>query len=294
MKIFDRRVEKELEEKGIQPTEAVKKLEHSRQVLHVVIGILATVVLALGAGLLYFHNKNQPQVSSTVASSTKEEANQQAKPTESTVDMGADHLLKLSAKERADEATAAFKNWYTSFKNDTPILEINEELLENPSGTSPYDLQEKLVTNMKDKFGTLLADSYYNSLRDALNANPLTIDPEKGLTWTFEGDFDNWLITWLFDTEKDKKNTKIVIRNDFPYEWTDWKKFIEKEQNKDKFGNVLNSIDWDNDISHEVITILTANDKKNIENLAGVFAVMQYNEKLGFWQLTGTMGGGKQ
>lgn len=85
-----------------------------------------------------------------------------------------------------------------------------------------------------------------------------------------------------------------MIRNDFPYEWTDWKKFIEKEQNKDKFGNVLNSIDWDNDISHEVITILTANDKKNIENLAGVFAVMQYNEKLGFWQLTGTMGGGKQ
>lgn len=290
MKIFDRRVEKELEEKGIQPTEAVKKLEHSRQVLHVVIGVLAILVLALGAGVLYFHNKNQPQATPTVVSSTKEETNQQAKTTESTVDMGADHLLKLSAKERADEATAAFKNWYTSFKNDTPILEINEELLKNPSSTSPYDLQEKLVTNMKDKFGALLADSYYNSLRDALNANPLTIDSEKGLTWTYEGDIDNWLITWLFDTEKDKKNTKIVLRNDFPYEWVDWR---GKGQHDDKLGSLLTSIDWDNDISHEVIGVLTTNDKKHIENLVSVFAVMQYNEKLGFWQLTGTMGGGK-
>ncbi|EKJ5046612.1 hypothetical protein PGJ43_002583 [Enterococcus faecalis] len=290
MKIFDRRVEKELEEKGIQPTEAVKKLEHSRQVLHVVIGVLTTLVLALGAGLLYFHNKNQPQATPTVVSSTKEETNQQAKTTESTVDMGADHLLKLSAKERADEATAAFKNWYTSFKNDTPILEINEELLKNPSGTSPYDLQEKLVTNMKDKFGTLLADSYYKSLRDALNANPLTIDSEKGLTWTYEGDLDNWLITWLFDTEKDKKNTKIVLCNDFPYEWADWR---GKGQNDEKLGTLLTSIDWSNDIDHEVIGIVTKSNKKNIENLNGVFAVMQYNENLGFWQLTGTMGGAK-
>ncbi|NBA38126.1 hypothetical protein GVK96_01145 [Enterococcus hirae] len=290
MKIFDRRVEKELEEKGIKPTEAVKKLEHSRQVLHVVIGVLITLVLALGAGLLYFHNKNQPQASSTVVSSTKEESNQQEKTTESTVDMGADHLLKLSAKERADEATAAFKNWYTSFKNDTPILEINEELLENPSGTSPYDLQEKLVTNMKDKFGTLLSDSYYNSLRDALNANPLTIDSEKGLTWTYEGDDKNWLITWLFDTERDKKNTKIVLRNDFPYDWADWR---GKGQYDEKVGSLLKSIDWNNDISHEVIGVLTTNNKKHIENLGGVFVVMEYNEKLGFWQITGTMGGGK-
>ncbi|EOA8345838.1 hypothetical protein ACTRHG_000837 [Enterococcus hirae] len=289
MKIFERRVEKELEEKGIQPTEAVKKLEHSRQVLHVVIGVLATLVLALGAGLLYFHNKNQPQATPTVVSSTKEETNQQAKTTESTVDMGADHLLKLSAKERADEATAAFKNWYTSFKNDTPILEINEELLKNPSGTSPYDLQEKLVANMKDKFGTLLTDGYYNSLSQALNANPLTIDSEKGLTWTFEGDIDNWLITWLFDTEKDKKNTKIVLRNDFPYEWADWR---GKGQYDEKVGSLLKSIDWDNDISHEVIGILTTNNKKHIKNLGGVFVVMEYNEKLGFWQMTGTLGGG--
>ncbi|EOC4586224.1 hypothetical protein ACI4E6_002395 [Enterococcus faecalis] len=290
MKIFDRRVEKELEEKGIQPTEAVKKLEHSRQVLHVVIGILATFVLALGAGLLYFHNKNQPQASSTVVSSTKEETNQQEKTTEITVDMGADHLLKLSAKERADEATAAFKNWYISFKNDTPILEINEELLENPSGTSPYDLQEKLVTKMKDKFGTLLSDSYYKSLRDALNANPLTIDSEKGLTWTYEGDDKNWLITWLFDTEKDKKNTKIVLRNDFPYEWGDWR---GKWQYDEKVGHLLRNIDWDNDISHEVIGVLMFADgkNKNIRNLSGVFVVMEYNEKLGFWQMTGTLGG---
>ncbi|EGO9444352.1 hypothetical protein ACX1Q7_002524 [Enterococcus faecalis] len=287
MKIFDRRVEKELEEKGIQPTEAVKKLEHSRQVLHVVIGVLTTLVLALGAGLLYFHNKNQPQATPTVVSSTKEETNQQAKTTESTVDMGADHLLKLSAKERADEATAAFKNWYTSFKNDTPILEINEELLKNPSSTSPYDLQEKLVTNMKDKFGTLLADSYYNSLRDALNANPLTIDPEKGLTWTYEGDDKNWLITWLFDTEKDKKNTKIVLRNDFPYEWVDW-----RNKGKEKFPNVFNNVDWENDINYEVVGVDLSSAKKNIASSKVIFIQIHYNNELSIWQITGNLGGG--
>ncbi|EKZ0144268.1 hypothetical protein ACJX4K_000995 [Enterococcus faecalis] len=287
MKIFDRRVEKELEEKGIQPTEAVKKLEHSRQVLHVVIGILATFVLALGAGLLYFHNKNQPQASSTVVSSTKEETNQQEKTTETTVDMGADHLLKLSAKERADEATAAFKNWYTSFKNDTPILEINEELLENPSGTSPYDLQEKLVTNMKDKFGTLLADSYYNSLRGALNANPLTIDPENGLTWTYEGDDKNWIITWLFDTEKDKKNTKIVLRNDFPYEWVNW-----RNKGKEKFPDVFNNVDWENDINYEVVGVDLSSAKKNIASFKGIFLQIYYNNELSIWQITGNLGGG--
>lgn len=290
MKIFDRRVEKELEEKGIQPTEAVKKLEHSRQVLHVVIGVLAILVLALGAGVLYFHNKNQPQATPTVVSSTKEETNQQVKTTESTVDMGADHLLKLSAKERADEATAAFKNWYTSFKNDTPILEINEELLKNPSGTSPYDLQEKLVTNMKDKFGTLLADSYYNSLRDALNANPLTIDSEKGLTWTYEGDAENWLVTWLFDTEKDKKNTKIVLRNDFPYEWCDWR---NKGRYMEKLSNILTNVDWDNDMSYEVIGVDLTNSNKNIHSSKIVFFEMYFDENLSIWQLTGNLGGGE-
>ncbi|MFS1134587.1 hypothetical protein [Enterococcus hirae] len=287
MKIFDRRVEKELEEKGIQPTEAVKKLEHSRQVLHVVIGVLATLVLALGAGLLYFHNKNQPQATPTVVSSTKEETNQQATTTESTVDMGADHLLKLSAKERADEATAAFKNWYTSFKNDTPILEINEELLKNPSGTSPYDLQEKLVTNMKDKFGTLLADSYYNSLRDALNANPLTIDSEKGLTWTYEGDDKNWLITWLFDTEKENKNTKIVLRNDFPYEWVDW-----KNKGKEKFPNIFNNVDWENDINYEVVGVDLSSAQKNIASSKVIFIQIHYDNELSIWQITGNLGGG--
>ncbi|EMF0379786.1 hypothetical protein G9L34_002090 [Enterococcus hirae] len=287
MKIFDRRVEKELEEKGIQPTEAVKKLEHSRQVLHVVIGVLTTLVLALGAGLLYFHNKNQPQATPTVVSSTKEETNQQAKTTESTVDMGADHLLKLSAKERADEATAAFKNWYTSFKNDTPILEINEELLTDPSGTSPYDLQEKLVKNMKDKFGTLLADSYYNSLRDALNANPLTIDSEKGLTWTYEGDDKNWLITWLFDTEKENKNTKIVLRNDFPYEWVDW-----KNKGKEKFPNIFNNVDWENDINYEVVGVDLSSAQKNIASSKVIFIQIHYDNELSIWQITGNLGGG--
>ncbi|EOW1885619.1 hypothetical protein ACNZ61_002822 [Enterococcus hirae] len=290
MRIFNHRVEKELEEKGIQPTEAVKKLEHSRQILHVVIGILATLAFLLGAGMLYFQNKDQSEVSTMVSSTQEESKVLTEQMIESSVDMTADHLLKLDAKERAGEAITAFKNWYYSFKNDTPILEINKELLTDPSGTSPYDLQEKLIQNMQDRFGPLLSDSYYHSLSQALNANPLVIDAEKGLTWSYEGDNENWLMTWIFDTAQEKKNTKIVLRNDFPYEWADWR---GKYQYNEKVGSLLKSVDWNNDIAHEVIGIsmLADNKEKHIKNLGGVFLVMAYNEEIGFWQLTGTLGG---
>lgn len=291
--IFNRHVEKELEEKKIQPTESVKKIEHSRQILHVIIGVLATLVLLFGAGMLYFHNKNQSEVSPTTVSSTQKETQKnknQVVTTDSTTDTGADHLLKLSAKERADEATSAFKNWYDSFENNTPILEINPEILKDPSGISPYDLQEKLVKNMKDKFGTLLSDSYYSSLSQALNANPLIIDSEKGLTWTYEGDMNNWFITWLFDTEKNKDNTKIVLRNDFPYEWVDWR---NKGRYIEKFSNIFKNVDWDNDMSYEVIGIDLTNSQKNIHSSKMIFLQMHFNDELSMWQITGNIGGGE-
>lgn len=36
---------------------------------------------------------------------------------------------------------------------------------------------------------------------------------------------------------------------------------------------------------------LTSKQEKNIENIGGVFVVMQYNEKIGKWQVSGTIGG---
>ena len=56
--IFQKQVERELEYKGIKPTQGVKKLELSRQVLrYSVIGILVLVCLGF-VGLSYWNNKN--------------------------------------------------------------------------------------------------------------------------------------------------------------------------------------------------------------------------------------------
>ena len=57
--IFQRQVAREIEEKGINPTSGVKKVEASRQVLRklIVIG-LVLLVLIVGV-ILFFQNKNQ-------------------------------------------------------------------------------------------------------------------------------------------------------------------------------------------------------------------------------------------
>ncbi len=294
MPIFQKRVEREIEAKGIKPTEGVKKLELSRQVLrNTVIGVLILVCLGF-LGLSYFNNKNKPPTTATPTTTkkssqtdkTNNDTSSPSKPSKAS----SDHLIKASAKERAEEATEAFKAWYTSYSNRDVILEINQELLkEGSGGTSPIELSTKLINNLKAKFGDTVSDDFYSSLQTSFNFNPVVVDGTKGLTIVKQNDDQSqWLRTWFLDTDKTEKNTKITLRNDFPYEWVDWR---NKGRKTDKLKNMFTQIDWDNDLSYEVIGVNLKNSTKNISPIELTAIIMHYNEKLGKWQVTGTIGG---
>ena len=293
--MFQKQVEREIEEKGIEPSEGIKKMEFSRQVIrNVVIGVLVVGILAF-VGISYFNNKNQPPVTPTATTASKE-SNQSETSGEATenssqaVQGSSDHLLKLSAKERADEATEAFESWYTSFSNGDGILEINKELLkEGSGGTSPIELQTKLIDNLKAKFGDKVSDDFYTGLQASFNFNPVIVDGTKGLTISKQNDDDSqWLNTWFLDTEKTEQNTKIVLRNDFPFEWVDWR---NDARHREAYKNIFTQLDWDNDLSYEVVGINLTESKKNVEGVSIAFVIMKYNEKLDKWQVTGSIGG---
>ncbi|ELB05009.1 hypothetical protein OII_05744 [Enterococcus faecium EnGen0029] len=293
--MFQKQVEREIEEKGIKPTDGVKKVEHSRQVLKKWISWGIGLIVIVFVGLTYFHNKNQPPVTPTVTTENTE-SNQSETSGEATenssqaVQGSSDHLLKLSAKERADEATEAFESWYTSFSNGDVILEINKELLkEGSGGTSPIELQTKLIDNLKAKFGDTVTDDFYTGLQASFNFNPVIVDGTKGLTISKQNDDKSqWLRTWFLDTEKTEQNTKIVLRNDFSPEYFDWRKDSESS---DKTKNLLTEIDWANDLSYETIGISLMHSSKKIESPEIVFVVMKYSDKLAKWQVTGSIGG---
>ncbi|EHZ5364775.1 hypothetical protein [Enterococcus faecalis] len=293
--MFQKQVEREIEEKGIEPSEGIKKMEFSRQVIrNLVIGVLVVGILAF-VGISYFNNKNQPPVTPTATTETTE-SNQSETSGEATenssqaVQGSSDHLLKLSAKERADEATEAFESWYKSFSNGDVILEINKELLkEGSGGTSPIELQTKLIDNLKAKFGDKVSDDFYTSLQTSFNFNPVIVDGTKGLTISKQNDDQSqWLNTWFLDTEKTEQNTKIVLRNDFPFEWVDWR---NDARHREAYKNIFTQLDWDNDLSYEVVGINLTESKKNVEGVSIAFVIMKYNEKLGKWQVTGSIGG---
>lgn len=293
--MFQKQVEREIEEKGIEPSEGIKKMEFSRQVIrNVVIGVLVVGILAF-VGISYFNNKNQPPVTPTATTASKE-SNQSETSGEATenssqaVQGSSDHILKLSAKERADEATEAFESWYRSFSNGDVILEINKELLkEGSGGTSPIELQTKLIDNLKAKFGDKVSDDFYTSLQTSFNFNPVIVDGTKGLTISKQNDDQSqWLNTWFLDTEKTEQNTKIVLRNDFPFEWVDWR---NDARHREAYKNIFTQLDWDNDLSYEVVGINLTESKKNVEGVSIAFVIMKYNEKLDKWQVTGSIGG---
>lgn len=293
--MFQKQVEREIEEKGIEPSEGIKKMEFSRQVIrNLVIGVLVVGILAF-VGISYFNNKNQPPVTLTATTASKE-SNQSETSGEATenssqaVQGSSDHLLKLSAKERADEATEAFESWYKSFSNGDVILEINKELLkEGSGGTSPIELQTKLIDNLKAKFGDKVSDDFYTSLQTSFNFNPVIVDGTKGLTISKQNDDQSqWLNTWFLDTKKTEQNTKIVLRNDFPFEWVDWR---NDARHREAYKNIFTQLDWDNDLSYEVVGINLTESKKNVEGVSIAFVIMKYNEKLDKWQVTGSIGG---
>ncbi len=290
--MFQKQVERDIEEKGIEPSEGIKKMEFSRQVIrNVVIGVLVVGILAF-MGISYFNNKNQPPVSLTTTSTNQStETSENATETSSQGVQGAsDHLLKLSAKERADEATEAFESWYKSFSNGDVVLEINKELLkEGSGGTSPIELQTKLIDNLKAKFGDKVSDDFYTGLQTSFNFNPVIVDSAKGLTISKQNeDETQWFSIWFLDTQKTNQNTKIILRNDFPYEWVDWR---NKGQYDEKVGKIFKNVDWDNDLSYEVIGVDMTETNKNIESNQIIFIQLHYNEELGKWQVTGNIGG---
>lgn len=293
--MFQKQVEREIEEKGIEPSEGIKKMEFSRQVIrNLVIGVLVVGILAF-VGISYFNNKNQPPVTPTATTASKESnqsevSGEATKNSSQAVQGSSDHLLKLSAKERADEATEAFESWYKSFSNGDVILEINKELLkEGSGGTSPIELQTKLIDNLKAKFGDKVSDDFYTSLQTSFNFNPVIVDGSKGLTISKQNDDQSqWLNTWFLDTEKTEQNTKIVLRNDFPFEWVDWR---NDARHREAYKNIFTQLDWDNDLSYEVVGINLTESKKNVEGVSIAFVIMKYNEKLDKWQVTGSIGG---
>lgn len=151
------------------------------------------------------------------------------------------------------------------------------------------ELQKKLIDNLRAKFGDSVSDDFFTSLQTSFNFNPVVVDSGKGLTISKQNDDKSeWLRTWFLDAKQAEKNTQIVLRNDFPYEWADWR---NKGQHDEKVGEIFQNIDWDNDLSYEVIGVVTSKQEKNIENIGGIFVVMHYNDKLGKWQVSGTIGG---
>lgn len=296
--IFQRQVAREIEEKGIIPTSGVKKVEASRQVLRKLI-VIALVLLVLIVGVtLFFQNKNQsptPAVpgttESTIPSSQSSETTESSVPaTSESVSGGNDYLLKLTAEERASEATVAFESWYQSFMTGDVVLEVNEELLaEDATGASPMDLQNSLVDNLKAKFGTQVSEDFYTSLQQSFNFNPIVIDSKKGLTIVKQNeDKSQWLMTWFLDALQEEDNTKIILRNDFAYEYFDWR---NQSEESDKTGSLLTEIDWNSDLSYETVGISLMHSEKIIDSAEIVFVVMHYNQNLNQWQVSGSIGG---
>ena len=296
--IFQRQVAREIEEKGIKPTSGVKRVEASRQVLRRVLAIgLVLLVLIVGV-VLFFQNKNQSPApivpdttESTTPSSQSEETTESSLPaTSESVIGGSDYLLKLTAEERAAEATDAFESWYNLFMTGDVILEVNEELLaEDATGASPIDLQNSLIDNLKAKFGAQVSEDFYTSLQQSFNFNPIVIDSEKGLTIVKQNeDESQWLMTWFLDALQEEDNTKIILRNDFPYEWADWR---NDGRNRETYRDIFNQIDWDNELGYEVIGINLTESAKIIEKPEVIFIVMHYNHEIGQWQVSGTIGG---
>ncbi|MGF2190865.1 hypothetical protein ACQUD0_11060 [Vagococcus fluvialis] len=276
----------------------MKKVEASRQVLRKLIGIGLVVIVLIVGVVLFFQNKNQSPApivpdttESTTPSSQSEETTESSLPaTSESVIGGSDYLLKLTAEERAAEATDAFESWYNLFMTGDVILEVNEELLaEDATGASPIDLQNSLIDNLKAKFGAQVSEDFYTSLQQSFNFNPIVIDSEKGLTIVKQNeDKSQWLMTWFLDALQEEDNTKIILRNDFAYEYFDWR---NQSEESDKTRSLLTEIDWNSDLSYETVGISLMHSEKIIDSAEIVFVVMHYNQNLNQWQVSGSIGG---
>ena len=304
--IFQKNVEKELEAKGIEPTDQVKKLEHSRQVIRRIVTVVIVLVFIVSGVVLYFQNKNKQTPGTTTNQVTEVEKPKNDGSSNGVRDTGLEQeapskLISMTAKERSEGALKGFEDWYKSFENGKTIFEIEEKELNPEDLPEELDLREemkvavseglrtRLLENLERQMLPYITDEYIRTTNRALIETPLIIDEKKGLTIVNDvTQPEKTLYSWFLDTEKTEKNSKIIMRNDFPYEWIDWR---NDARNREAYKNLFNEIDWDNDLSYEVIGINLVDKKKNIVSPEIVFLIMQYNEKLDKWQLSQQIGG---
>src|SRR5574342_674140 len=102
-----------------------------------------------------------------------------------------------------------------------------------PADSVPFS---KVKPMSVSSLSVMLTDGFYSSLQSSFNFNPVVVDGTKGLIIDKQNDDQTqWLNTWLLDTDKTEKNTKITIRNDFSYQWVDWR---NKGQHDQKVGKI--------------------------------------------------------
>ncbi|MFI3605281.1 hypothetical protein [Vagococcus fluvialis] len=192
--------------------------------------------------------------------------------------------------QRTEEVLADFNEWLTSFKNKQVVLEINKEELARPMTEEvPGKLKQELVSNLINTFRNTVNESYENILQRTYSSHHIAIDSEQGLTiYNQLEEAETWLNTWYLDIEINKQNQKIILLNDFPFEWIDWR---EDVRHRETYKTLFNTIDWENDYSYEVIGVDLTHANKHLVSPSIVFILMKYDENLGKWQLTNEIGG---
>lgn len=304
--IFQKNVEKELEAKGIEPTDQVKKLEYSRQVIRRIVTVVIVLVFIVSGVVLYFQNKNKQTPGTTTNQVTEVEKPKNDGSSNGVRDTGLEQeapskLISMTAKERSEGALKGFEDWYKSFENGKTIFEIEDKELNPEELPEELDLREemkvavseglrtRLLENLQKQMLPYITDEYMRTTNRALIETPLIIDEKKGLTIVNDvTQPEKTLYSWFLDTEKTEKNSKIIMRNDFEYEYFDWR---NEAKNIDKFNNVFTDIDFQNQLEYETVGVTTKRSKSNIVKPTIIIILMKYDEENDKWLMTDRLGG---
>lgn len=207
----------------------------------------------------------------------------------------------MTAKERSEGALKGFEDWYKSFENGKTIFEIEDKELNPEELPEELDLREemkvavseglrtRLLENLQKQMLPYITDEYMRTTNRALIETPLIIDEKKGLTIVNDvTQPEKTLYSWFLDTEKTEKNSKIIMRNDFEYEYFDWR---NEAKNIDKFNNVFTDIDFQNQLEYETVGVTTKRSKSNIVKPTIIIILMKYDEENDKWLMTDRLGG---
>lgn len=291
---FNKYAQAELNAKEIEPSEGVKKMEHSRQTIK----RIGTLVLVLGivvVGVVTFlnaKNKTDSQEPKTAQNAQKEPEKENT-VISSTEERKSDYLIKTSADDRMNDAYAAFESFLASYDEGETIMEINMKDFE--SGNVSYDsdkLRTIYVNALKEKFGDTVSENGYADFVKASQSGQWVIHKDQGLTFIPDGVDEkskqqSKIPLFIVDMEKPVDNTKILLTKDFEHEAENWREAIKKYP---QFSTVFSPIEWETDLSYEVVPVNLGNTNKYIASVSAVFVLMHYNENLEKWQIEGLGG----